>query len=136
MGFVGLASMMSWASQGQALDYPLMCRGGEGMWGRSRHWSSAHRVELNFKRGTVAANPRNGECVWIDRAVSAQEPNKLMYTTTATSGAQDYLLTPGGIMSATGPIKLFLDGVRPGQVFYVRAENNGQGLFIINRLGP
>lgn len=119
-------------------SYPMVCKGGAGMYGTAQSYTSdghqGQMITITFKRGAVPRNPGAGECVWLDRPISLNEPIKLFYSVAAPSG-QDYFITHLNIVPGAGPLKYLLDSIRGQRVFYVHAYRSGS-LFVVTRLGP
>ena len=97
-------------------------------------------VTVHFKRARVRgldAEPKAGECTWLDRTVSAQEPSNLLLdffqsgpsfvlTRPSATGTQISAISfPGGWL---GPLANAFDAIMKGKLFTVLVFNNGQSL--------
>ncbi len=122
-------------------SYPMICQGGAGMYGPvdalTLDGKTSARIKLTFKRGQTARNPLPGECVWMDRAIRSDEPNRLSYL---TAGNQSVSITHNGIVSGNGPVKYLIDGLVQRKYFYVHVYQVSvptfEPFFNVTRLGP
>jgi hypothetical protein len=108
-------------------------------------WPSATLVTVHFKRARVRgldAEPKAGECTWLDRTVSAQEPSNLLLGF-VQSGPSFVLTNPsatGTQISAIsfpngGDLVRVFDDIFRGRLFTVKAFNAGQSLQARGGLG-
>lgn len=132
--------------------YPLSCRGGREMVVRFQAESDNGwtRLHIFFKRGSEGASqrlPAAGECAWLDRGISADEPDQLnIYF----RGVRTWLDIQGDEqlrgydfsgteIEKSGRLRTLLDAIFGGEPFTVQARVAGSGdnrYFDVVRVGP
>ena len=96
------------------VSYRVICNGGGGMTATA---TPGGNLQLVFVRGTTAASPAEGACVWLDRSFGEGEPNVMLVT-----GNVDFA-------------RYIANAVIGGDVFYADIYNNGSGAMIVTRIG-
>lgn len=71
----------------QQQSWPLRCRGGGNMLVQIQEEAPHLQVSISFRKASRSAEgsaPGPGECAWIDRPLSANEPSKLVHRSNGT----------------------------------------------------
>ena len=136
-----LFSLASALGRADSPSYPMICQGGPGMYGPvdsiALQGQATAKIMVTFKRGQTARNPLPGECVWLDRAIRPEEPNRFSFIAT---GSQSLFVTHNGLSTGTGPLKYLMDGLTQRKYFYVHVYQVSvptfEPFFKVTHLGP
>ena len=112
-----------------------------------REGTDTSALYLHFKRGRLPATQgiNNGECAWLDRGVSSEEPAVLRWISNFQvdvhigPGNAVQFDTKGGSSRINKGILKVLRAVRSGEEFQVHAAAKTLGrqrLLLIQRFGP
>jgi hypothetical protein len=123
--------------------FPLVCRGGGDLhftYTPFSNLSQQPQIWITFERalGAAGANWENiteiqpGQCTWLDRPVSQDEPNQIALLNVRHFSIQWQRGQVAGISSELAHINTLLDSNRY-QSFEV--NNNGNGFFIVSAIG-
>jgi len=122
--------------------YTMVCKSGTGMSAvfknRSYNGRIDGRVYLsvvgNFKKGTVAGNPRSGECTWMDRGMRQGEPRKFLFET--NNWRQKFRIIDGKLSIDKGPISYLAKRMRQKRKFKIQVYNVKDRYFRVVALNP
>ena len=124
-------------------DYVLQCRAGGNLVATIDRTPANSAIKFyGIKSSRYAANirrPGSGECAWLDRALSAREPHRLLYNIKARKtifsrvniGSQGVKLVWGN-----DPVVTLLKKLPNGRLFSLRVKNNHHGWLEIVRIEP
>lgn len=133
---LGVASIAN--ASAAPTSYTLMCRGGGGMDSGVISQNGAITLKVVFTRSPNAGSvqpPAPGTCTWVDRRISAGEPNRFhlrgngSLSLRCSSAGCRVSMAPQGIWS-------LIKAIKQGRVFQVRAYNERNGWFKVTRIGP
>ena len=129
-------------------SYPMMCKGG----GITRAQIDAVASPPGLKATliiTKSSRPatsglRGGECAWMDRGISANEPSSLIINLTGVFARSiirmdqrdNLAISFTGDARKAGQMNRLIQSVRSGQEYQVYAYNDNRGHFIVTRVGP
>jgi hypothetical protein len=133
------------ASLAAPKSYPLVCKGGGEMEASFSHVKAkggfhGTSLAIKFQKSRAAASssePAPGQCAWLDRPISAEEPSSLAY---APGAGQDFSFTLKGdkwTLADTEDegLKHILNKMRRGDLFYLRCHREG-GFLKVDHVGP
>lgn len=126
-------------------SYLLECRGGGNMFARIsihyRNWVNFYNIKHSrFAAGKRAPGP--GECAWIDRPLSANEPYEIWYGKKSKRLLHHVDISSNRVNIGweRNPIINVINKMKNGQLFYlhVKSVNSGSGSKIlqITKIGP
>jgi hypothetical protein len=116
---IGIATVVWPLTSSAQRAYTMICKGGGSMNGLYEFNAASGELTINFQRADAATNnPPAGNCSWVDRRISPQEPAVLKYQTNNLTA-----------------INNLINSVQSGKLFYVQCYNNRQGQMVITRLG-
>ena len=133
-------------AQPSQLGPPLVCRGGGNLHFNYTPYSNISdkaQIWITFERGTtgVGANKENimilspGQCTWLDRAVSHQEPNTLVLTESVFEGSNFGIQWQGGKVTGITSQLSYLNVLQNEHGFQTfRAYNDGKGNFVVTKI--
>lgn len=138
-------------------SYPMVCRAGGAMHGVSGDERTVigdhplardtRLLNIHFQRSNVGASvrqPAPGQCAWLDRGISADEPNVLVLMAPVDLRVYHFVHRQGGISVELAPgiesdFGYLARSIQNGDVFYLRARQyRGRGArhFVITHVGP
>jgi hypothetical protein len=128
-----------------AKSYPMVCKGGGEMVANFSHVKArggfhSTSLAIEFKKSPAAASvrePAPGQCAWVDRPLSGEEPTSLAYS---PGSGQDFffeLRKDGWRLekSEDAGLEQLLKALRNGEKFYVRCHREG-GFLKVDSIGP
>lgn len=128
-------------------SYPMLCKaGGSARLTLGTLAQPVLRMNYTFRKGSrpATAGLSGGECTWMDRGISADEPGMMTIDTRGVqlnvdimAGAgQSINVRVGGDPQKSATLNRLIQAVRSGREFQVYAYNDKQGHFVITRIGP
>lgn len=133
-------------AQPSQLGSTLVCRGGGNLrFTYISHSNISDQAEIwvTFERGTggVGANKENiailgpGQCTWLDRAVSHEEPDTLVLTEPVFQGSSFGIVWQAGKVPAITSQHYYISKLqREDRIQIFSAYNDGKGNFIVTRI--
>lgn len=127
----------------QIKSYPLVVRGGEKIYFQYvpySNFSSGPQLWITFERGSVSAGKdlanryslQPGQGAWLDRPVSASEPNRLLLQ--EKIGQFTISWQNGRVMGVSSALPYLSVLQNPDQFAVFRAYNDGKGNFIATHM--
>jgi hypothetical protein len=125
-------------------SYVLMCRGGGDMTISFFQPEDANALGINFIRAPSAASvspPGPGQCAWLDRPLSAEEPTSIywksakFHSVQIDINARKQLIAYYTNSNVTATLSYLVDSATGGQVFQVHVFNKA-GKLHVTRVGP
>jgi len=121
-------------------SYPIVCRGGGSMYFNYTPFSNLSpqpQIWISFRRGAQKAEANwgalmPGECSWVDRTISQNEPNRIVLLNIRDFSIQWQQGRVTGISSSLPYINALQDS-NLYQTFNV--YNNQKGFFIVSSIG-
>lgn len=99
----------------------IVCRGGGEMYSTYRQGNNFNQLIINFTKAKTSYRqkpPSSGECSWVKRAISAEEPSQLVWEPKKFNDDTSYLL----------------ESVSSNNLFYIHTCNVNNKYFIIEKI--
>lgn len=124
-------------------SFTLVCRGGGTMYAfYATRGPEKSYLRIYFKPSPYAGRrsaPGPGQCAWLDRTLTKDEPKKLEFYADNQYIVQ-LLISANGkakIRHIKGnDLKYLIDAVSDSKIFYVHCYNDGRGYLRITKVGP
>ncbi len=124
-------------------SFTLVCRGGGMMYAfYATRGAENSYLEIHFQRSPYTGRrsaPGPGQCAWLDRTLTKDEPRKLKFFADNQYIVQLLIFTKGKakIKEIRGnDLKYLIDAISDSKIFYVHCYNDGRGNLIITKVGP
>ncbi len=122
-------------------SYVMTCRGGGEMELAIQQLSRKQEILVGFSASPLSATeraPGPGQCAWVDRPLSEDEPKALKLETRGSSENMMMTCDSTGcsLFRAERDIMALYTAVRSGGIFHVHAYNNNRGVMMVTNVGP
>jgi hypothetical protein len=122
-------------------SYVLTCRGGGGMEQAVQQLRRKQELLVGFSASPVSATVRSpgpGQCAWVDRPLSENEPKALkLEARDASENMMVHCDSSGcSLFRADRDIMALHTAIKSGRIFHVRAYNNNRGVMMVTHVGP
>lgn len=133
-------------AQPSELGFELVCRGGGNLrfaYTSQSNISDQPQIWITFERGAagVGTNKENtallgpGQCTWLDRAVSHQEPDTLVLAEPVFQGSSFGIVWQRGKVPSITSEHYYINALQSEERIQIfRAYNNGKGNFIVTKI--
>jgi hypothetical protein len=127
-----LLATQTLAFAGEKEWYPMVCRSGPGMYAYYHNYTEGEgsMLRIKFKKASVGASQRDpgpGECAWLDRPISPDEPS-LLWRHCKNQKISVLQIDPNGVhlTEVKGPLlnQWISWMMRPGQLFSFEAQRH------------